>query len=115
MADEGLLRITVLCSPAPRTVRAFELQLGVGANVADALIACNFWREFAPLDTATAGIAIWGRRAAMSRPLRDGDRIEVCRPLVVDPKIARRERFARQGSRTSGLFSKRRAAAKPGY
>jgi len=33
----------------------------------------------------------------------------------VDPKVARRERFARQGAKTAGLFAKRRAGAKAGY
>lgn len=115
MAEEGSLKITVLCSPAPRSVREFELRLAAGATVADALAACDVWCALAPIDPASAGIARWGRRVALSQPLGDGDRIEVCRPLVVDPKLARRERFMQQGSRTSGLFAKRRAGAKPGY
>jgi putative ubiquitin-RnfH superfamily antitoxin RatB of RatAB toxin-antitoxin module len=47
--------------------------------------------------------------------LRDLDRIEICRALAVDPKVARRERFQKQGSSRAGLFSKRRVGAKPGY
>ncbi|HYP70717.1 MAG TPA: RnfH family protein, partial [Variovorax sp.] len=47
--------------------------------------------------------------------LKDGDRLELCRDLVVDPKVARRERFARQGARGTGLFAKRRTGAKAGY
>jgi putative ubiquitin-RnfH superfamily antitoxin RatB of RatAB toxin-antitoxin module len=47
--------------------------------------------------------------------LQDGDRLEVYRPLRVDPKVARRERFKGQGARTAGLFAKRRPGAKPGY
>jgi putative ubiquitin-RnfH superfamily antitoxin RatB of RatAB toxin-antitoxin module len=47
--------------------------------------------------------------------LRDLDRIEIYRPLTVDPKVARRERFEKQGTSRAGLFSKRRPGAKPGY
>jgi sulfur carrier protein len=47
--------------------------------------------------------------------LQDGDRLEIYRPLKVDPKVARRERFARQGAKTTGLFAKRRPGAKAGY
>jgi putative ubiquitin-RnfH superfamily antitoxin RatB of RatAB toxin-antitoxin module len=47
--------------------------------------------------------------------LRDQDRVEVYRPLRVDPKVARRERFVKQGARAAGLFVKRRVGAKPGY
>jgi putative ubiquitin-RnfH superfamily antitoxin RatB of RatAB toxin-antitoxin module len=41
--------------------------------------------------------------------------LEFYRALRVDPKVARRERFNKQGSRGAGLFSKRRPGAKPGY
>jgi sulfur carrier protein len=41
--------------------------------------------------------------------------VELYRPLKVDPKLARRERFNRQGAGTTGLFAKRRAGAKSGY
>ncbi len=44
----------------------------------------------------------------MERQLKDGDRVEIYRQLVVDPKVARRERFVRQGSRGAGLFAKDR-------
>ena len=47
--------------------------------------------------------------------LHDGDRLELYRPLTVDPKVARRERFARQGARTTGLFARQRPGSKPGY
>jgi putative ubiquitin-RnfH superfamily antitoxin RatB of RatAB toxin-antitoxin module len=47
--------------------------------------------------------------------LVDGDRLEVYRPLTVDPKVARRQRFVRQGAKTAGLFAKKRPGAKAGY
>ena len=51
-------------------------------------------------------LALWGRKAAAQEArLRDGDRVEVLRPLQVDPKVARRERFRKQGSRAAGLFA----------
>jgi sulfur carrier protein len=58
---------------------------------------------------------VWGRRVPLDTPLRDGDRVEVYRPLRVDPKVARRERFVRQGARSTGLFAQRRPGAKQGY
>ena len=51
-----------------------------------------------------------------SKPcLVEGDRLEVYRPLTVDPKVARRQRFVRQGAKTAGLFAKKRPGAKAGY
>jgi putative ubiquitin-RnfH superfamily antitoxin RatB of RatAB toxin-antitoxin module len=72
------------------------------------------------LDTALAladqgGVGVWGRKAPLDRPLEERDRIELWRPLRVDPKLARRERFGQQGARSAGLFAKRRPGGKAGY
>ncbi|EXU78428.1 hypothetical protein AX13_16930, partial [Comamonas aquatica DA1877] len=40
---------------------------------------------------------------------------ELYQPLKVDPKVARRERFAQQGARGAGLFASRRPNSKSGY
>jgi putative ubiquitin-RnfH superfamily antitoxin RatB of RatAB toxin-antitoxin module len=58
---------------------------------------------------------IWGRKLPSDHMLRDGDRVELYRALKVDPKVARRERFSRQGAGRTGLFATRRAGAKSGY
>lgn len=50
-----------------------------------------------PLDELRIGI--WGRVRSLDTPLRDRDRIEVYRPLTVDPKEARRQRYAKRGQR----------------
>jgi putative ubiquitin-RnfH superfamily antitoxin RatB of RatAB toxin-antitoxin module len=44
-------------------------------------------------------VAVWGRAAAPDRVLDDGDRVEIVRPLKVDPKEARRLRYEVQGDR----------------
>lgn len=44
-------------------------------------------------------IGIWGRVRPLSTVLRERDRIEVYRPLTVDPKEARRQRYAKRGER----------------
>lgn len=107
--------MTVFYSPAAREMREWQLELPAGASVEDALRASSIGAEFPSLDLAAAGFGVWGREAAAGRQLRDGDRVEVYRPLRVDPKVARRERFRTQGARATGLFSKKRPGAKPGY
>ncbi len=107
MAD---LQISVVTSAEAGQTREWLLQLAPGATVQDALKACGL----NPADAAYAA-SIWGKAAAGQRRLRDQDRVEWCRDLKVDPKVARRERFASQGSRGAGLFSKKRAGAKAGY
>lgn len=58
---------------------------------------------------------VWGRLQLPEHVLAEGDRIEAYRHLTVDPKVARRERFAKQGARGTGLFANQRKNAKPGY
>lgn len=104
-----MLRIQVVHSPGPRQVEQQALTLAPGASVADALRAAG-------LTVPEGGdVGIWGRRAPLTQALRDGDRVEVARALRVDPKVARRERFRKQGSRAAGLFAGRRPGAKQGY
>ena len=114
MAD-ALLRLTVVYSPAPREVREWAVELPAGSTVRQALQASGVAAEFPGLDWGAETVGIWGRKAGLDEVLSDGDRIEVYRPLRVDPKVARRERFTSQGARSAGLFAKKRPGAKPGY
>jgi putative ubiquitin-RnfH superfamily antitoxin RatB of RatAB toxin-antitoxin module len=109
------IEVTVVFSPAPRQVLELALHLPVDTTLLQALHASGLAQSFPELDLAHAPVGIWGRKAARDQILRMHDRIEIYRPLRVDPKVARRERFAKQGARTAGLFSKRRSGAKPGY
>ena len=63
------------------------LKLPAGATVADALAASRFVG-------ITAALAIHGEIVAPTRPLQDGDRIDLLRELLVDPMQARRQRAA---------------------
>ena len=101
MADERI-SVVVVASPGPRQTREWALELAIGSTVADALKACGLDR-----DDSQHTCGIWGRAVALDALLRSGDRVEWCRPLRVDPKVARRERFARQGARATGLFARR--------
>ncbi|WP_427912141.1 RnfH family protein [Ramlibacter sp. MMS24-I3-19] len=106
---EASLRIVVVHSPGPRQVVEQIVSVAAGTTVADAL-------RLAGVQVPADGeVGIWGRRAAFTHALRDGDRVEVARPLRVDPKVARRERFRKQGSRAAGLFAGRRPGSKAGY
>ncbi len=66
-----------------------ELQLEEGATVADAVRLA----DLAPA-AEVAGVAVFGAIARPAQRLHEGDRVELLRPLVVDPKEARRRRAA---------------------
>jgi uncharacterized protein len=65
------------------------LRLPAGATVADAL-------RVAGIGGNPAGVGIFGRRVKADTRLADGDRVEVYRPLRLDPKEARRARARRR-------------------
>ena len=110
-----MLQVTVSYSPAPREVFERVLSLASGATVHDAVIASGLPLEFPGLEWQSMTPGIWGRAVTWDQVLQDLDRVELCRPLTVDPKVARRERFRQQGARGTGLFAKRRKGGKAGY
>jgi putative ubiquitin-RnfH superfamily antitoxin RatB of RatAB toxin-antitoxin module len=109
------MRVTVAYSPAPRQVLQWHIELPEGASLRQAVLASGLPDAAPQLPLAQADVGVWGRKAAWDQVLRDGDRVEVYRPLRVDPKVARRERFRKQGARAAGLFAARRPGGKPGY
>ena len=79
----------VYADPHRQIVR--EIEVAADATVADAIGASGILRE-CPADFRPAGIGIFGSKAVPGQRLRDGDRIELYRPLKIDPKEARRRR-----------------------
>ena len=113
-----VLHVTLVYSPAPREVKLHELRLPKGTTVAQAIEQSGLLNECPDInlrDHTAFVVGIWGRKTTLNHVLRDLDRVEIYRPLLVDPKVARRERFQKQGTRGAGLFAKRRPGAKPGY
>lgn len=109
------MRVLVLYSPAPRQVLEWAVDVPAGATVRDAVRASGWPEATQGQDVSALDVGIWGRRSTLEQPVKEGDRVEIYRPLLVDPKVARRERFQKQGARAAGLFAKRRPGAKPGY
>lgn len=58
---------------------------------------------------------VWGHKVAWTARVHEGDRIELYRALQVDPKVARRQRFKRQGKGRTGLFANRKSGSAAGY
>lgn len=107
-----LITVTVIYSPEPRQIVEKTLAIPKNSTVLEALQLAELINEALATDHT---IGIWGKKNSPSHVLHDLDRIEIYRPLKVDPKVARRERFQKQGARTTGLFAKTRAGGKAGY
>ncbi|KAA2286356.1 RnfH family protein [Arenimonas fontis] len=85
------MRVEVVYALPSRCWR-FPLALPTGATVADALAAADPGRHIPGLVPDPARLAVFGRPAAPDTVLHPGDRVEILRPLLADPKLARRRR-----------------------
>ncbi|SUA16826.1 RnfH family protein [Neisseria lactamica] len=72
------------------------MQLAEGTTVRAAALKSGLDEIFTDLDLHSAPLGIFGKAVKDDTPLRDGDRIEVYRPLLIDPKEARRKRVQNQ-------------------
>ena len=109
------VRVTVVYSATARQVTEVSLLLKTPCRVLDALQKSGLLAQWPEIDRCDTVVGVWGRKAKLDVLLRDQDRIEIYRPLRVDPKAARRERFVKQGARGAGLFANKRQGAKAGY
>ena len=113
---EMAISIVIAFSPRPRHVVEIPVTVEHGCTVAQALQSEPFLAEPTARELVACGFGIWGKKVTATQMLKDGDRLELYRALTVDPKVARRERFVKQGAKkAAGLFAKRRAGAKAGY
>jgi putative ubiquitin-RnfH superfamily antitoxin RatB of RatAB toxin-antitoxin module len=95
MADVDSLAVDVVFCPAPGQVDQVPLMLPPGSTVADALQASGVLQRHG-LALEGLRLGVWCRAASPNLVLRQRDRVEVYRPLTVDPKEARRQRYKRQ-------------------
>ncbi len=68
-----------------------------GTTVIEAIRTTDLPRRFPDLDILAAPVGIFGRRVMHDTVLKEGDRIEIYRPLSVDPREARRRRASKNG------------------
>lgn len=73
------------------------LEVAAGCTVGEALTQSGIFTLQPALDPAHCSVGIFGQEVGSDRVLRAGDRVEVLRPLLDDPR-ERRRRLARQGA-----------------
>lgn len=89
MEPDDAIRVEVVFA-LPERQSLIAVTLPAGATVAEAIESSGIAGEFPQLDLANYQVGIWGRIVEPGRGLKDGDRIEIYRPLVIDPREARR-------------------------
>ena len=89
------LRIEVAYAlPGKQALLALEVE--EGATARQAIEQSGILREFPEIELTRGSVGIFGRLVALDATLRDGDRVEIYRPLIADPKRARLERARRR-------------------
>ncbi len=76
----------------PDKQRLVEVEVAEGATVADVLEASAIASRFRGVNLDELPVGIWGTVVERDAPVRDGDRVELYRPLEMDPREARRLR-----------------------
>ena len=94
--DPRTLRVAVAFSPSPGVAFEVDVELPAPATAWDAVRASGVLGRWPGLASGEPEVGIWGRATSAEDSLRDGDRVELYRPLAADPQEARRRRAARQ-------------------
>ena len=83
------MRVEVVFALPERQVLK-TVQMPEGASVAEAIAESGVARQFPDVDFAPLQAGIWGKLVERDHVLTDGDRVEIYRPLEMDPREARR-------------------------
>jgi hypothetical protein len=79
----------------PAAQRRYAVDLPPGGTARAAIEASGVLRDHPQIDLARDRVGVYGRLVGLDEVLREGDRVEILRPLVADPKAARRQRARR--------------------
>ena len=102
----------VYANPVRQVVRT--LILPAGSNIEAAIRASGLLEEFPEIDLGVNRTGVFGELASLDQCLQGGERVEIYRPLLVDPKAARRLRAtATEASFTDGGSAENAGAVFP--
>lgn len=79
-------------TPEKQIIRTANVD--AGTSIGAAIVQSGIMMDFPDLELEDAKVGLFGKTAAMTAVLSDGDRVEIYRPLIADPKEVRRKRAA---------------------
>ncbi|TDJ30012.1 MAG: RnfH family protein [Gammaproteobacteria bacterium] len=86
----------------PHKQKIVDCEVEAGTSPRDAIKQSDIKQHFPEIDTDSCDLGVFGKAVAADYELLSGDRIEIYRPLIVDPKEVRRQRAARGLSMKKG-------------
>lgn len=78
----------------PEKQLILSVDLAPGATVEQAISASGILTQFPEIDLASAKAGVFSKARPLNAEVKDGDRVEIYRPLIADPKEARRKKAA---------------------
>lgn len=93
MENVDRIRIEVAYATVSEQI-ILELSLASGSTVGDAIEVSGVLQRFPEISLDVNKVGIFGKLSRLEDPLRDHDRVEIYRPLIADPREARRQRAA---------------------
>jgi len=94
MAEPDYITIEVVYA-LPDRQKLIQMDVPVGSTVRQIVCNSGLEQEFAGLNLASCALGIFGREVVSTAIAEEGDRIEIYRPLDMDPREARRQLAAR--------------------
>ncbi len=93
MADDTPMTVEVAWARPERQV-IIPVEVAEGATIGEAITRSGILERFPEIDLEYNRVGIFGRLQTLATVLRAGDRVEIYRPLIADPKEVRRRRAA---------------------
>lgn len=98
--DEPRRLITVEVAYAlPDAQPIIALEMDAGASVKEAIMRSGLLAVFPDIDLTVNKVGIFGKLTRLTAVLKERDRVEIYRPLLVDPKESRKQRAAQKNKR----------------
>lgn len=95
MAQERMKLLVEVAYALPDRQVLLVLEVEEGTTTRQAIERSGILQRYPGIQLAQGRVGIFGKRVELDTPLRDGDRVEIYRPLVADPREARRRRVKR--------------------
>lgn len=92
------LNVQVVFLEGPGKTLSKDIQVRPGTSLRQAVELSGLQADMPALDFARYRLGVWGKVRTGESMARDGDRIELYRPLLVDPKIARARRARKKAT-----------------
>ena len=93
MPDEILVEIAYAL---PEEQVIISIKVPTIFNVQQAIEKSGIQKKFPSIDLSKNKVGIFGKKTTLDHLLKDRDRIEIYRPLILDPKEMRRKRAAKK-------------------